>query len=88
MRRRKTPPTVRIVAGSTALVALSASLLSGADPWTCLGRGALAYIAGHMAAGVWCALFPPETVEDLDESESDSSVGQGESGSGAARKAA
>jgi hypothetical protein len=79
---------VRIVAGSTALVALSASLLSGVDPWTCLGRGALGYVAGHVAAGVWCALFPPESVEDLDEPDSAPDGAVAESGNGAAKRAA
>lgn len=46
----------KVVAGLMALVALGASVLSGADPWTCLARGAVAYTAGAVAGAFWEAL--------------------------------
>ncbi len=46
----------KVVAGLMALVALGASVLADADPWTCLLRGAVAYAAGIVAGGFWEAL--------------------------------
>ncbi|MBS1709701.1 MAG: hypothetical protein JSS65_13395 [Armatimonadetes bacterium] len=46
----------KVVAGLMAMVALGASVLSGAEPWTCLARGAIAYVVGNVAGAFWEAL--------------------------------
>jgi hypothetical protein len=63
----------KIVAGLMALVALGASVVSGAETWTCLTRGALAYVAGHVAGAFWEALAKrvPQVVNQAEPTEAE-----------------
>lgn len=55
-----------VVGGILAIVALSMSLMTGADSWTCLGRGLAAFLVGHVSASVfWAVLGPVKTKPDV-----------------------
>lgn len=47
----------KVIGGLLALVALSAAMLSGADPLQCLIRGAIAYVVGVFATQLWYVFF-------------------------------
>ena len=61
----------KVVGGLLALVALASSIFSGNDPWTCLFRGAIAFIAGSIVSTLWVAVtgLKPGVVATADVSE-------------------
>ena len=63
----------KVIAGLMALVALGASVLSGAEPWTCLARGGIAYIVGNIAGAFWEALAKrvPQVVKQVEHEEAE-----------------
>ncbi|MBX3112739.1 MAG: hypothetical protein KF857_12115 [Fimbriimonadaceae bacterium] len=56
-----------------ALVALGASVVSGAETWTCLARGGIAYVVGHVAGAFWEALAKrvPQVVKQAEDKEAE-----------------
>jgi hypothetical protein len=68
----------KVIGGLLALIALATSTVTGADAFTTLTRGAIAYFVGMFLASLWYVFFTirvarPVASEDIEETP----VGQG-----------
>ncbi|MCG9895017.1 MAG: hypothetical protein MH204_06045 [Fimbriimonadaceae bacterium] len=69
-----------------AMTALTAGIMSGLDPVSCLGRGLIAGFVGWILGSIWQAAFlprsrkvpPPEPEVDADESTAEAELQQEE----------
>lgn len=69
----------KVIGGLLALIALSASLLAGVDPWGTLLRGFIAYVVGLFLAQLWYVFF---TIRVTDQEVAIEETPQTEAGQG------